>query len=42
MRTQKLGVLEQIGFGASDMAVNVVMSSMMLIITFFLHRISSG
>ncbi|WP_024869818.1 MFS transporter [Pseudoxanthomonas suwonensis] len=32
---QKLGVLEKIGFGAGDMAVNVVISSMMLIITFF-------
>lgn len=35
MHTQKLGILEKIGFGAGDMAVNVVMSSMMLIITFF-------
>lgn len=32
---QKLGLTEKIGFGAGDMAVNVVMSSMMLIITFF-------
>jgi GPH family glycoside/pentoside/hexuronide:cation symporter len=35
MATQKLSVLEKIGFGAGDMAVNVVISSMMLIITFF-------
>jgi len=35
MKTQKLSVLEKIGFGAGDMAVNVVISSMMLIITFF-------
>jgi GPH family glycoside/pentoside/hexuronide:cation symporter len=35
MTTQKLSVLEKIGFGAGDMAVNVVISSMMLIITFF-------
>lgn len=32
---QRLGLLEKIGFGAGDMAVNVVFSSMMLIITFF-------
>ncbi|MBN6150888.1 MFS transporter [Xanthomonas sp. AmX2] len=31
----KLSVIEKVGFGAGDMAVNVVMSSMMLIITFF-------
>lgn len=31
----KLSVLEKIGFGAGDMAVNVVISSMFLIITFF-------
>ncbi|WP_419571669.1 MFS transporter [Rheinheimera sp.] len=31
----KLSVMEKIGFGAGDMAVNVVISSMMLIITFF-------
>ncbi|MDW6002439.1 MFS transporter [Vibrio mangrovi] len=31
----KLSVLEKVGFGAGDMAVNVVISSMMLIITFF-------
>ncbi|MBN1377820.1 MAG: MFS transporter [Gammaproteobacteria bacterium] len=35
MHTQKLTVLEKIGFGAGDMAVNVVISSMFLIITFF-------
>ncbi|MDX3774710.1 MFS transporter [Chromatiaceae bacterium AAb-1] len=35
MQTNKLSVLEKVGFGAGDMAVNVVMSSMMLIITFF-------
>jgi GPH family glycoside/pentoside/hexuronide:cation symporter len=32
---QKLSVLEKIGFGAGDMAVNVVISSMFLIITYF-------
>jgi GPH family glycoside/pentoside/hexuronide:cation symporter len=32
---QKLGVLEKIGFGAGDAAVNVVWSSMALILTFF-------
>jgi GPH family glycoside/pentoside/hexuronide:cation symporter len=35
MATAKLSVLEKIGFGAGDMAVNVVISSMFLIITFF-------
>ena len=35
MVSQKLTRLEKIGFGAGDMAVNVVISSMMLIITFF-------
>lgn len=35
MRTQRLTVLEKVGFGAGDMAVNVVISSMFLIITFF-------
>lgn len=35
MNSQKLSHLEKIGFGAGDMAVNVVISSMMLIITFF-------
>ncbi|CAN7270302.1 MFS transporter [Pseudoduganella sp. LjRoot289] len=35
MHTQKLSTLEKIGFGAGDMALNVVISSMMLIITFF-------
>jgi glycoside/pentoside/hexuronide:cation symporter, GPH family len=35
MQTQKLSALEKVGFGAGDMALNVVISSMMLIITFF-------
>ena len=35
MKTQKLTVLEKIGFGAGDAAVNVVWSSMALILTFF-------
>lgn len=35
MKTPKLTVLEKVGFGAGDMAVNVVISSMFLIITFF-------
>ncbi|HEY1147986.1 MAG TPA: MFS transporter [Pseudoduganella sp.] len=35
MSNQKLSVLEKVGFGAGDMALNVVISSMMLIITFF-------
>lgn len=35
MQSQKLSIIEKIGFGAGDMAVNVVISSMMLIITFF-------
>ena len=35
MNTQKLTTLEKVGFGAGDMALNVVISSMMLIITFF-------
>jgi len=34
MHTQKLSTLEKIGFGAGDMALNVVISSMTLIITF--------
>ncbi len=34
-RNQKLSTLEKVGFGAGDMALNVVISSMMLIITFF-------
>ncbi len=33
--TQGLSTLEKAGFGAGDMALNVVISSMMLIITFF-------
>lgn len=35
MQTPKLTVLEKIGFGAGDMAVNVVISSMFLIVSFF-------
>jgi GPH family glycoside/pentoside/hexuronide:cation symporter len=35
MAAHKLTVLEKIGFGAGDMAVNVVISSMFLIITYF-------
>ena len=35
MHTQKLTVLEKVGFGAGDLAVNVVISSMFLILTFF-------
>jgi len=35
MSIQKMSVLEKVGFGAGDMALNVVISSMMLIITFF-------
>lgn len=35
MKTPRLSVLEKIGFGAGDMAVNVVWSSMALILTFF-------
>jgi GPH family glycoside/pentoside/hexuronide:cation symporter len=35
MKTHKLSVLEKIGFGAGDAAVNVVISSMMLIIGYF-------
>lgn len=35
MQTQKLSVMEKVGFGAGDMALNVVISSMMLIITFY-------
>lgn len=35
MQAQKLSTLEKVGFGAGDMALNVVISSMMLIITFF-------
>lgn len=35
MHNQKLSVVEKLGYGAGDMAVNVVISSMMLIITFF-------
>ncbi len=35
MSGHKLSVLEKVGYGSGDMAVNVVISSMMLIITFF-------
>ncbi len=35
MNTKKLSVLEKVGFGAGDMAVNVVWSSMALILTYF-------
>lgn len=35
MGKYKLSVLEKVGFGTGDTAVNVVISSMMLIITFF-------
>jgi len=35
MKTPKLTILEKVGFGAGDMAVNVVWSSMALILTFF-------
>jgi GPH family glycoside/pentoside/hexuronide:cation symporter len=35
MKTPTLTILEKIGFGAGDMAVNVVWSSMALILTFF-------
>jgi len=35
MHTKKLTVLEKVGFGAGDLAVNVVISSMFLILTFF-------
>jgi len=34
-KNQKLGILEKIGYGSGDAAVNVVISSMFLIITFF-------
>lgn len=35
MHTPRLTVLEKVGFGAGDMAVNVVISSMFLIVSFF-------
>lgn len=35
MKTQKLTILEKIGYGSGDMAVNVVISSMFLIISYF-------
>ncbi len=35
MQGQRLSILEKTGFGAGDMALNVVISSMMLIITYF-------
>ena len=35
MKTQKLSVLEKIGYGSGDAAVNVVFSSMVLIISYY-------
>jgi glycoside/pentoside/hexuronide:cation symporter, GPH family len=35
MKYQKLSILEKIGYGSGDAAVNVVISSMFLIISFF-------
>ena len=35
MKTQKLTILEKVGFVAGDMAVNVVISSMFLIVAYF-------
>ncbi|WP_221031545.1 MFS transporter [Actomonas aquatica] len=35
MKNARLSVLEKVGFGSGDMAVNVVISSMFLIITYF-------
>jgi GPH family glycoside/pentoside/hexuronide:cation symporter len=35
MHTPKLTVLEKVGFGAGDMAVNVVISAMFLIVSYF-------
>lgn len=35
MHTPRLTVVEKVGFGAGDMAVNVVISSMFLIVSFF-------
>nr|WP_321450851.1 MFS transporter [uncultured Carboxylicivirga sp.] len=35
MKNQKLSILEKIGYGSGDAAVNVVISSMFLIITYF-------
>ncbi|MET0357360.1 MAG: MFS transporter, partial [Cellvibrio sp.] len=35
MKTHSLSVREKIGFGVGDMALNVVISAMMLIITFY-------
>jgi GPH family glycoside/pentoside/hexuronide:cation symporter len=35
MKTERLSVLEKVGFGAGDLAVNVVISAMFLILTFF-------
>ena len=35
MKTHALSTLEKVGFGAGDMALNVVISTMMLLITFF-------
>ncbi|MCH4564010.1 hypothetical protein MKP05_12850 [Halomonas sp. EGI 63088] len=35
MTTQRLTYLEKIGFGSGDMAINVVISSMFLVISYF-------
>ena len=35
MKTSKLTVLEKIGFGSGDAAVNIVWSALAIIITFF-------
>ena len=35
MSTMKLSVIEKLGFGAGDMAVNIVMITMQLIIAYF-------
>ncbi|WP_104205419.1 MFS transporter [Billgrantia saliphila] len=35
MRTQQLTYLEKVGFGSGDMAINIVISSMFLIISYF-------
>ena len=38
MSTMKLSVIEKLGFGAGDMAVNIVMITMQLIIAYFPHN----
>ncbi len=35
MTTRRLTYLEKVGFGSGDMAINIVISSMFLIISFF-------